>query len=38
LDEDFIDKMINSIRETVNESVAAIYEAIAAEAGNTTVQ
>jgi hypothetical protein len=38
LDEDFIDKMINSIRETVNESVAAIYEAMAAEAENATVQ
>ena len=38
LDEGFIDKMIASIREAVNESVAAIYEGIAADAVTETIQ
>lgn len=38
LDEGFIDKMMLSIREAVNESVAAIHEGIAADAVTETIQ
>ena len=38
LDEGFIDKMMVSIREAVNESVAAIHEGIAADAATETIQ
>jgi hypothetical protein len=38
LDEGFIDKMMVSIREAVNESVAAIHEGIAADAVTETIQ
>lgn len=38
LDEGFIDKMMTSIREAVNESVAAIHEGIAADAVTETIQ
>jgi hypothetical protein len=38
LDEDFIDKMMTSIREAVAESVAAIHEGIAADAVTETIQ
>ena len=38
LDEGFIDKMAVSIREAVNESVAAIHEGIAADAVTETIQ
>lgn len=38
LDEDFIDKMMASIREAINESVAAIHEGIAADAVTETIQ
>lgn len=38
LDEVFIDKMMASVREAVNESVAAIHEGIAADAVTETIQ
>lgn len=38
LDEDFIDKMMASIREAITESVAAIHEGIAADAVTETIQ
>jgi hypothetical protein len=38
LDEGFIDKMMVSIREAVNESVTAIHEGIAADAVTETIQ
>lgn len=38
LDEDFIDNMMASIREAVNDSVAAIHQNIAAEAVTETIQ
>ena len=38
LDEDFIDKMMTSIREAVAESIAAIHEGIAADAVTETIQ
>lgn len=38
LDEGFIEKMMASIREAINESVAAIHEGIAADAVTETIQ
>jgi hypothetical protein len=38
LDEEFVDKMMVSVREAVRDSVAAIYEGIAAEAVAETIQ
>jgi hypothetical protein len=38
LNEDFIDTMMASIREAVNESVAAIHEGLAADAVTETIQ
>jgi hypothetical protein len=38
LDEEFVDKMMASIREAVNDSVSAIHEGIAADAVTETIQ
>lgn len=38
LNEEFVDKMMVSVREAVSDSVAAIYEGIAAEAVTETIQ
>jgi hypothetical protein len=38
LDEEFVDKMMASIREAVHDSVSAIHEGIAADAVTETIQ